>query len=385
VDGKTDAGPIRPSREQRREDFRYRRLPALVWALSLLAVLALLFNRAAHYRYVAIAQARDFEISVPRDGVLAAVAVGLYDTVEPGAVVATLEDPELEALLAVSEATARQLQDEIESERATHRAEQRRTAAAWETDRLRFQRDEESLRLEALALRVDVESSRVAAERLALEARRAKTAFDAGLLSEAEYDVARLQHEEGRQRLAETEQLLARMEEELASAAVRRRGYESDAPPAVAEASILRPLEAAVEVELRNLAQLRDQREALVLRSPVAGQITQVLCRHGQAVVAGEPIAVVTERSVREIVTYLSEHEAARIAARTPVVLHSRTSGISGESVVLRVAESIQPLPLRLWRDARTPAYGRAIVIAPVPAMDLAPGELLDVRFRATR
>ena len=51
------------------------------------------------------------------------------------------------------------------------------------------------------------------------------------------------------------------------------------------------------------------------------------------------------------------------------------------ESVVLRVGESIQPLPQRLWRDPRFPDYGRAVVIAATPTMRLTPGELVNVKF----
>jgi len=368
-------------REQRRDEFRTRRLPVVVWGVAVLILLASFVGRSLGHRHVAIAQAREFELSVPRDGVLTSVAVDLLDRVEPGTVIASLGDPELEHLLAVSQATVGQLRDEIEAAREAHRAEQSRTRSEWETDRRRFQMDAENRRLEGWALRVDVESRRVEEEQQALEVRRAKSLLDAGLLSEAEYESARLLHQEMRQRLSETEALLARTEEELRSSEDRRVEYERAAPTLAGEEPMVKPFQAAVEVELRRLADLQHQRDALVLRSPVAGQVTQLLCREGQAVVAGEPIAIVTERTVQEVVAYLMEQDAARIAVSTPVAVTDRDSGTTGESLVVRVADSVQPLPERLWRDPRVPIYGRAVVIAPVPAMDLVPGELLDVRF----
>jgi multidrug resistance efflux pump len=372
-------------REQRRAEFRTRRLPLVVWGAAVLFLLATFVGRSVEHRHVAIAQAREFELSIPRDGVIASIGVDLLERVEPGTVIASLGDPELEHLLAVSEATVGQLRDEIDAARATHRAEQSRTLSEWETDRRRFQMDAENRRLEALALRVDVESARVEEERQALEVRRARSLLDAELLSEAEYEAARLLHQEVRRRLAETETLLARTEEELRTSEDRRVEYERVAPTVAGEEPVVRPLEAAVGVELRRLADLERQRDALVLRSPVAGQVTQLLCREGQAVVAGEPVAVVTERSVQEVVAWLLEQDASRIEVATPVVLSRRGNGATGESVVVRVAESIQPLPERFWRDARSPIYGRAVIIAPVAALDLAPGEILDVRFRAAR
>ncbi len=379
------ASPIPVPREQRREQFRTRRLPVVVWGGAVLILLGTLVGRSLEHRHLAIAQAREFELSIPRDGVITSIGVELLERVEPGTVIASLGDPELEHLLTVSEATVGKLRDEIEAARATHRAQQSRTLSEWETDRRRFQMDAENRRLEALGLRVEVESARVQEERQALEVRRAKSLLEAQLSSEAEYEAARLQHEEIRQRLAETETLLARMEDDLRSSEERRVQYERAAPTVAGEEPVVKPLQAAVEVELRGLADLQRQRDALVLRSPVAGQVTRLLCREGQAVVAGEPVAVVTARSVQEIVAYLLEQDAASVAVSTPVVLASRASGTTGESVVVRVAESVQPLPARFWRDPRVPLYGRAVVIAPVAAMDLAPGEILEVQFRASR
>ena len=48
---------------------------------------------------------------------------------------------------------------------------------------------------------------------------------------------------------------------------------------------------------------------------------------------------------------------------------------------MLRVSPSYRTMPQELWRDPRFPDYGRAIVIAGVPALDLVPGELVSVRF----
>jgi hypothetical protein len=38
-------------------------------------------------------------------------------------------------------------------------------------------------------------------------------------------------------------------------------------------------------------------------------------------------------------------------------------------------------MPERLWRDPAVPSYGRAVVIAANPALNLIPGELIQVKF----
>ena len=51
------------------------------------------------------------------------------------------------------------------------------------------------------------------------------------------------------------------------------------------------------------------------------------------------------------------------------------------ESFVVRLGPDVEMLPERLWRQPSTPEYGRAVVIAAVPSLDLTPGELLSVRI----
>jgi multidrug resistance efflux pump len=385
VESARDRAPVPIPPTQRREEFRTRRLPVVVWSAAVLVLLFSFVGRTAGHRHLAVAQSREFELSVPREGTLTSVAVHLLDRVEPGVVIASLDDPQLEHLLAVSSATVAHLKDEIESARASHRAEQSRAISEWETDRRRFQNDAENRRLEALSLRVDVESARVADGRQALEVRRAKSLLDAGLTSRAEYEAARLLGENTRQRLVDTEALLARTEEEMRVSESRRTEYERSAPSATGEDPILKPFQSAVDVELKRLADLERQREALILRSPVAGQVTKLQCHEGQAVVKGEPIAIVTETAVQEIVAYLPEEDDGGIEVSTPVVVTSRATGTTAESVVVRVSESVQPLPARFWRDPRVPIYGRAVVIEPVAAMGLVHGQLLDVRFGKAR
>jgi multidrug resistance efflux pump len=126
------------------------------------------------------------------------------------------------------------------------------------------------------------------------------------------------------------------------------------------------------------------QRSKLLLRSPVAGQISQLLCRKGQSVVPGEPILTVSEPSVTEIVAYLDEtvEEPAKVNTRVRVASLKDPTKIA-ESIIVRVSPTVQALPERLWTVTGRPTYGRAIVIAGVPDLELTPGELLSVTILA--
>ena len=197
-----------------------------------------------------------------------------------------------------------------------------------------------------------------------------------------EFDNVRLLHEQVRQQIVDNRVLLAQTEQEFGVARSRRENYEHQLPVVPEAEPLLGPLREAIAVESARLREIEVQRQALFLRSPVDGQVSQILCRNGQSVVPGEPIVMIAERSVQEIVAYLEERDATRIQlnAAVQVASHARP-GVVAESVVLRVAPAIEPLPQRLWRNPQVADYGRAVVIAASPAMQLTPGEMVNVRF----
>ena len=49
------------------------------------------------------------------------------------------------------------------------------------------------------------------------------------------------------------------------------------------------------------------------------------------------------------------------------------------------MGNGFEMMPERLWRQPATPQYGRAVVIAAVPGLELLPGELINVRFNGER
>jgi multidrug resistance efflux pump len=196
------------------------------------------------------------------------------------------------------------------------------------------------------------------------------------------WDKARLQRDEVRQGLEEGRILLEQTEEEYFAARTRREEYETGLPNKDWLDPILRPLREAIEVESRRLDEIDVRRHPLALRSPVTGHVSEILSRRGQSVRPGDPVIVVAEGSVREIVAYLAEDDGREIKTSTPVMVSTRgEGGTISESVVIRVGPTIQELPPRLWRNPRRPDYGRAVVIAAVPGMQLTPGELVNVKF----
>jgi multidrug resistance efflux pump len=176
--------------------------------------------------------------------------------------------------------------------------------------------------------------------------------------------------------------LLAQTENEYRAARSRRHEFEANLPQLPEAEPLLDPLREAITVESQRLRAEESRRASMVMRSPIEGQVTRILCRQGQSVRPGEPIVTITDRTVRNIVTYLASADDRTIRENSPVLVSSLDRpGQVSESLVTRVGGSIEILPERLWVGPATPGYGRAVVIAALPNMGLRPGELLNIRF----
>jgi multidrug resistance efflux pump len=367
---------------QRLEAFKRQALPVLVW-FGLAAVVAVLMtDRARYAHYTGMAHSAECLVSPTAVGRVETVVVAINDRVSRGDAVVLLDDASLDAGVRTAEATVRRLRADLAAAAASLAADSGRVA----TDLLRLQMDEDSRRLDALSLRASLSGDGVELERRALEAQRTDLLAARGLATQADRDNSSLLHDELRTRSEQTKQLLAQTEREWQAARERRETYERRLPAGGGEQVLLEPLREAIAVEEARMQEVELQRAALVLRSPVTGQVSQVLCSEGQAVRPGDPVLTIVESSIRDIVIYVDEADGRRFAARSPVVVTRRAPARgSAESVIVSVGESVQPLPPRLWRDPRVASYGRTIVVAPVDALGLSPGELVDVKVLPSR
>jgi len=370
--------PIATPYAQRAADFRRRTLPLLVWGVAAIACVFLIYGKTRQFEYIGIAQALDYEISAGATGRLETVVVALFDDIEAGEVVATLDDEALRASIETARSSIRQLGAELEATRLRASAD----GAGLVAELRRFQIDEERRKLQVLSLRVVIESDEIERERLDLEVKRNLPLRDAGFLSDSDYDNFRLERDRVATRIEKNRRLLAQTEAEFATTRSRRQQFEDRLPDLPEAEPLLQPLRAAVEVEAQRLNEIEVQRRSLVLRSPITGRVSQLLCRAGQSVVPGEPILTVTEAAPREIVAWLGENagELPKGDRRVLVTSQNRPGKVA-ESVILRISPSIRALPDRLWPNPRIPVYGRAVVIAGVPALDLMPGERVTIRL----
>ena len=374
--------PIETPFDQKVADFKRRYLPLIVWSVAAVACLWMLGGRAGRFELIGLARSVQYEVSASTVGQIDSLLVDLYDEVQAGDLVAKLDDDEIAARIERSRATIRQLAAELEAARATGLASKQLDQAGWTDDLRRFKTDEEDRRLAVLELRVGIESDEIERERLALELQRADPLLEAGLIGEQQHDNIRLQYDALAKMVDESRILLAQTESELRTAQLRREQFEQSLPELPDEEPVLSPLREAIEAETHRLAEIQARRRATELRSPITGQVSSILCRNGQTVVPGEPILTIADGQVTEILAYLSERDGEMAQANTPVLVASLNRPESvAESIVVRSGPDIELLPERLWRDSQTPEYGRAVIIAAVPGLELTPGELLSVKL----
>jgi len=368
---------------QRVADFKQRRLPILVWILCVSACGWMLLHRTAPTEYIGLAQAIQYEISAPTVGRVDTVFVDLYQPVGMGDLVVKLDDSELEARIGRARASISVLRAELIAARSQLRSTSESGLADWTNDLRRFQTDEEDRRLATLDLRATIEAGEIERERLELRQLRIGPLAREGIVDPSLQEEIRLEIEEVTRGLENTRAVLVQTEEELHAALTRRQEFEANLPQMPAAESYLDPLRQSIEVEGMRLTEIETRRAELVMRSPAEGQVSQILCRRGQSIRPGEPIVTITDRTVRDIVTFLHEADDRPIGERTPVLVSSlERPGEYIESFVLRVSSSVEMLPTRLWANPSVPVYGRAVVISALPSMPLRPGELLSVQFQ---
>lgn len=352
------------------------------WLAALLVVSVLLAGRGGSVEYPAIARAKNFEVSPVTAGIIKRVTVDIYESIDAGDIVAVFDDSPLLARLATEQAVLEQLRAELASAASVVSTGVGPDRLDWRDQARRFAIDAERLRLDSLALEVTIENDKVKKQRLLLARDRMADLREQGIIAESEYDEARLLHEQVLKRLEHNRILHNETEGELRAALGRQAEFESKRPDTAATDELLGPFRAAVAAQQSRLEEIRVERERVVLRAPVSGQISQVLALAGQTVLPGEAVAMVTPRYANEAIAYLPEQAARSLGPEQAVLVSTLGRPVSrASSYVLRISPAVAPLPERLWQRPGVPEYGRAFTVAVGPPLEALPGETLAVRI----
>ena len=375
---------VRTPLRQRLRDWSGAPLTVAVWFVAATVSAVMLVGRVHRVSYPGVARSGVFDVSPAVTGTVRDLRVELFEFVEAGDVVADLDSSEVEARIKTAKAELGRIAAELDAARVAMQKGATPAEIDRRTELRRFVVDVEDRRLEELSLLVAIESDRVVAQRLGLEHERIESLTRDGVVSQAELDDIRLRHETVLRRIEKNRRLLSQVRRERQAAQARLQDFSRTASADELQDTALAPLNAALDVQNGRIAELQVARRALRLRSPVAGQVSGILARPGQAVVAGHPIARVAQAFASSVIAYAPERApiTPRPGARVRV-LARRTGAPALESVVVRIGPAIELMPDRLWRNAGVTEYGRPFLVAAGEPLHLVPGELVDVELEA--
>lgn len=129
------------------------------------------------------------------------------------------------------------------------------------------------------------------------------------------------------------------------------------------------------------MAEIMSRRQMLVLKSPIGGMVSQIQKGPGEIVLAGEAILSVAELQPSHVVAYIDESQVGRIKERMVVqLIKTGNPGQIAESQIVSLGSTIEMLPQRLWRNPSAEQWGRPVLIAVPPGLNLLPNQTVGIR-----
>jgi multidrug resistance efflux pump len=371
--------------------------PVLVWAATVVVVATLFYHGTQQFEVVGIAQSEIAQVCAPVDGRLKAVYVQLFDSVNKGQVVASLDDELLSAKIATVAATADQLRAQLVP------AQERMLAdiAASELNRAeeerRFAVDVERARLDILGLKAQIAADQITLENLLAEVKIATDLLAKKAIAPYEMQKAQSLYDATAKKVLETEKQLAQAEVQLKEIQQRQDTFALQNPqhPSIDAALEAIRKEAAVQEKL--MEELMVQRKELVITAPIEGTVIQILARAneavlhragedvlrkaGEAIMKGQPIMTIAQGKPKEIVGYASERQLGQIRPGARVELIKKTTPAQiAKSEVTYIGPVMEQLPARLWPNPNMPQWGLPFLVKVPDGMELTAGEVVGIR-----
>jgi len=366
--------------------FRQRQLPVLIWIAAVASAVLLARRQAVRVDAIGIVEVRRATVAPQGVGTVKFVIPDLYDEVRAGEVVGGLDEARILAELQVVKTEIARLRAVIPAETARLQAADAAQRLDRQTQARRFAWNLEGAELDLLDRCVILEVDRVEHERLTLVFERLRRLVAKGAASQADVDEAAAARKAVTIKISENTRVIAAAERRRDAARTRQDALERTAelPPGLE--TQLEPIRRAVAVQQARLAELTLARAELVLRAPIDGVVSRILLRPGETATAGAPVMSIADPRTTRVVAYIPEgdgHLDVRVGDR--VHLQRRTSPVQMlEAKVLRVGPAVEEIPIQGRRNPNLVEWGRPVLIAATtPALDLYPGETVDVRIPA--
>jgi len=372
-----------------------RLLPVVVWLAVVGIVVGLFSHRAKRFEVLGIAQGQIYQVASTTPGRLKAVTVELYDEVEQGqtiAVVNTVLENEMppeqiQAQLATIQAEVEHLMAQLASTKDTLLSENSDRENNHIATMRRFAVDVENSRLEILRLKALIASDRIVLEDLTMEVKIARHLLEQQAVTPYDLQKAKAAYNTMAKKINENKLMLEQANKDLQNALQRQDEYAKQElrQPLVEDA--LDVIRKAAKVQEKRRSELLTALEALETRksseykAPFDGTVSQILRRPGEAVLASEPILMITESKPSEIIGYANEYQIHQIkkGMKVEIIKPSVPEQIAYSSITY-VGPNMEQMPIHLWLNPNMPQWGRPFRIAVPGNMKLLIGERIGIR-----
>jgi multidrug resistance efflux pump len=369
----------------------------LIWLVAVICVAGLFQHRWQRFEIVGVAQGQVREVAAAVTGRLKTVSVELFETVQRGQVLATLDNKLLNAQIATISAEIERLQAELNATGNLLAMEATNRQTDWIGTYRRFCFDAEQARLSTLQLKTQLETDRMMLVNLELDVKVSKELLAKDAIAPYELDKAKAAYDALATQIRENENLMTQYEQDLQTADQRRDEFAQSRPANRSIDEALNPIRKAIKVQEGLINELSAQRVELVLKAPIDGVVIQIrgranevalhrpgegiLHKPGEIVLAGETILTITETRPTEIIAYADESQTGQIKANMKVELVKNNPPAQiAKSQIIHVGPAIEPVPMRLLRNINVPQWGRPFLVKIPPGLELTPGELVGIR-----
>jgi len=372
---------IRTPIGQRLESLLHLPVTLAFWAAAGLGAWMLHESRPVTQEFLGVVRSPEVEVASAIDGRIETLPIALYQYVETGEVIATLDPAQIQAGIATARAEMIKLRSELGAERARLENAERVSGFDRVMELRRYLSDESEARIDGLEIQGEIASNVVQEQRLRVRLTRLQGLAAEGLTPVAEIEELELRIERTVAEIDADRELLSASLEELEKAQQRTGFYRESLPEEPAHAPILEPLNLALDVQEAAIDELLIAARELVVRAPVDGHVASLTGHRGRVVAAGDALLTLIPSGVLEVEVFIPEAELGALEVEDPVLLSSILQPERMvESTVIRIAPDVRAVPERLWLDPTIPEFGRVALVRGTPALGLSPGERVLVR-----
>jgi multidrug resistance efflux pump len=404
---------------QQRHLYAFKRyVPFVAWVAAAFWAVSTWSDRHSVLMFSGQVVADSWEVSGITTGVVQDIRVKLYENVEEGQLLASLDDSAFLAELEVSRKELTRLESQVMAVETELQSGVAEMSGDWTSDLRRFQVDVQRLRIEVLDL--DLQEKKLQANLRGQQdtqessSKRAEILLAKEAIAETEWQRLEVLSGQGSVAVADAnrarrqwldvvnEKLIVEQELQLANGQVetldstlkslalsgvanqeqlnlaqQRLDEFVDTQPGAASLTNdprVKTVQDSVNVQTAKLESLAVQYRSLQLRAESTGVVTSILAQPGQSVLPGEALVLLSSATPTQALGWLKQ----RISHTEINDLKFNVLSAASQEIpvsLVTMAPVFEQLPQVLWANPSVPEYGQPLLFALPPDTGLLPGE----------